>query len=72
MANLAKMQRKVDKMISVFTNIVNELDCCIAELNDSISTNEHIIECAKTQNSIMSNKIVEYEKLKSNIQRIVE
>lgn len=71
MVNLKKMQGRIDKLLSVFTNLVTELDSAITELNTAIVTNEEAIERTKAENAVMELKIKEYETLKTNVQQIV-
>lgn len=72
MINLEKMQKKVEKLISVFTNIVAELETQIGELNKAISDNEQIIYNAKVENEAYRYKISEYDELKNKVKSIIE
>lgn len=71
MVNMKKMQGRIDKLLSVFTNLVTELESAITELNTAIVTNEEAIERTKAENAVMELKIKEYETLKTNVQQIV-
>lgn len=71
MVNLKKMQGRIDKLLSVFTNLVYELESAITELNTQIVQNEDTIENIKAENAVMTDKIKEYETLKTNVKSIV-
>jgi uncharacterized coiled-coil protein SlyX len=71
MVNLKKMQGRIDKLLSVFTNLVYELESAITELNTQIVLNEDTIENIKAENAVMTDKIKEYETLKTNVKSIV-
>ncbi len=71
MVNLKKMQGRIDKLLSVFTNLVYELESAIIELNTQIVQNEDTIENIKAENAVMTDKIKEYETLKTNVKSIV-
>lgn len=71
MVNLKKMQGRIDKLLSVFTNLVYELESAIIELNTQIVLNEDTIENIKAENAVMTDKIKEYETLKTNVKSIV-
>ena len=71
MVNMKKMQGRIDNLLSVFTNLVTELDSAITERNTAIVTNEEVIERNKAENAVMELKIKEYETLKTNVQKIV-
>lgn len=71
MLNMKKMQGRIDKLLSVFTNLVTELESSINELHSEITRNEETIERTKAENAVMELKIKEYETLKTNVQQIV-
>ncbi len=70
--DLKKMQNKVDKLVAVFTNIVDELNTQIGELNDGIDENNEKILTAEAQNKQYADKIGEYEHLRNKIESIVK
>lgn len=71
MVDMNKMQGKVNKLMRVFTNLINELDKQITELKGEIRHNEEVIEKRKEDNIMYESKIKEYETLKTNVERIV-
>ena len=48
--DLNKMQARVDKLIKVFTNIINELDSQVEMLNNGIEENNETIAMAQQEN----------------------
>jgi uncharacterized protein YdcH (DUF465 family) len=72
MVNLKKMQSNIDKLMSVFTNLVNALDSSIAELETEISVNNNHIAKLHSENAVMVSKIDEYESLKNRVESIVK
>jgi hypothetical protein len=72
MVNLKKMQSNIDKLMSVFTNLVNALDSSIAELENEISVNNNHIAKLHSENSVMVSKIDEYESLRNRVESIVK
>ena len=71
MLNMAKMEGKVNKLMRIFTNLIDELDKSIGELKGEIRHNEEVIEKRKEDNVMYESKIKEYETLKANVERIV-
>ena len=65
--NLKAMQKKVDRLLSVFTTLKEELETQIGVLEDGISENERQIRELGMCNARYGEKIAEYEKLKANI-----
>lgn len=72
MLNLNKMQHRVDKLLSVFTNLINELERAISKLNSEIDENKYAIEEAQNNIKVYESKIAEYNTLKSNVESIVK
>lgn len=72
MINLDKMQNKVNKLMSVFTNIVKELDTQIDELKGEIDDNNHYISVAESQNKQYAEKIDEYQALRNKVESIIK
>lgn len=72
MINISKMQDKVDKLLSVFTSLIGELNKAIGELNGAIVSNNEVIERMKDDNVTYEAKIKEYETLKSNVENIIK
>ena len=72
MLNLKKMQGKVDKLMSVFTNIVKELDTQVETLEGEIESNNLLIADMKSCNEVYKDKIAEYTALKSKVEAIVK
>ena len=70
--DLAKMQKKVDNVMVVFTNVIKELATQIGELDNAIETNNQRISTAQTENEQYSEKIKEYEALKNKVESIVK
>ena len=70
--NVNKMQHKVDKLLSIFTNLINELDKAISKLNSEIDANKDAIEKAQSNIEVYESKIAEYNTLKSNVESIVK
>lgn len=70
--NLTKIQNRVDKLTSIFTNIVTELETQIDVLNNAIADNEQIIYNAKVENEAYGFKISEYDALKNKVKSIIE
>lgn len=68
--DLDKMQRKVDKLLSIFTNLIKELDSSISKLNVEIDKNKTAIEVANENIWSYEAKISEYESLKSKVEAI--
>lgn len=70
--DLAKMQKKVDKVMIVFTNVIEELTTQIEELGNAIKSNNQQISTAQLQNEQYDEKIKEYEALKNKVESIVK
>lgn len=70
--NLAKMQNKVNRLMSVFTNIVEELTYQIVELNDAIEDNNQLISKVEAENKQYAEKIDEYKALRDKVESIVK
>ena len=70
--NVGRMQRRIDKLLSVFTKVFEELDSAVSKLNDKINENNEAIEQAKGDNKIYESKIKEYNTLKSKMEHIVK
>lgn len=66
------MQSNIDKLLSVFTNLVNALDSSISELENEISVNNNHIAKLHSENAVMVSKIEEYESLKNRVENIVK
>ena len=72
MINLAKMQKKIDNLMSIFTGIANALDSRIGELNGAIVANDRLIEKATNENDQYLYKIDEYQALKDRVESIIK
>lgn len=72
MFNLDKMQHKVDKLLSIFTNLIEELDGSISKLNTEIGKNKTAIEVATENICTYETKISEYKTLKSKVESIIK
>ena len=72
MINISKMQGKIDKFLSVFTNLIGELNGAIGELNGAIVSNNEAIKRMEDDNVTYEEKIKEYETLKSNVENIIK
>ena len=70
--DLAKMQKKVDNVMVVFTNVIKELTTQIGELDSAIESNNQRISTAQLQNEQYAEKIKEYETLKNKVESIVK
>ena len=70
--DLAKMQKKVDNVMVVFTNVIKELTTQIGELDNAIESNNQQIATAQSQNEQYAEKIKEYETLKNKVESIVK
>ena len=70
--DLAKMQKKVDNVMVVFTNVIKELTTQIGELDSAIESNNQQISTAQLQNEQYAEKIKEYETLKNKVESIVK
>ena len=70
--DLAKMQKKVDNVMIVFTNVIKELTTQIGELDNAIESNNQQIATAQSQNEQYAEKIKEYETLKNKVESIVK
>lgn len=70
--DLVKMQKKVDNVMVVFTNVIKELTTQIGELDNAIETNNQRISTAQLQNEQYAEKIKEYETLKNKVESIVK
>jgi hypothetical protein len=70
--NLGKMQERVDKLLSVFTKLIAELNRAIDTLDGEITRNNEAIEKAKADNEVYESKIKEYNALKSNLENIIK
>ena len=72
MINLTNMQKKVDKAMSVFTRIVDELNSHIDTLKGAIDTNNRRIATAQAENVRYGMKIDEYKALKNKVESIIK
>ncbi len=72
MLNIALMQSKIDKLLSIFKKLIAELEKSIGELNGAIVTNKEIIAQKEADNIMYAEKIEEYEHLKQNIENIIK
>ena len=70
--DLSKMQKKVDKVMDVFNNIVNELSTQIGELAKGIDSNNQTIDQCMAENKLYEDKILEYGALRDKIESIVK
>lgn len=70
--DLTKMQKKIDNVMVVFTNVIKELTTQIEELDNAIESNNQQIATAQTRNEQYSEKIREYEALKNKVESIVK
>ena len=65
--NLKAMQKKVDRLLSVFTTLKEELEDRVVQLEDGVKSNNVLIGELQAENAVYTDKIREYEKLKANI-----
>lgn len=70
--NLSKMQNKVNKAMSAFTKIVDELNTQINELTSAIDDNNQSILTAESENKQYAEKIDEYQALKNKVESIIK
>lgn len=70
--DLVKMQKKVDNVMVVFTNVIKELTTQIGELTNAIESNNQQISTAQSENVQYSEKIKEYEALRNKIESVVK
>lgn len=70
MVNVTKMQDKINKLLSVFTNLTHALEQSIEELRGGIASNERQITQLQKDNACYDAKIEEYTVLKDNISGI--
>ena len=70
--DLNKMQVRVDKLLKVFTNIINELNNQIDSLNTGIAENETVIRVAQEENETYAKLIEEREALKAKVEGILK
>ena len=70
--NLNVMQSKIDKLLSVFTKLIKELETQISSLNFEIVCNKERIEKLEADNVTYESKIKEYTTLKENVERIIK
>ena len=70
--DLNKMQARVDKLLKVFTNIINELNNQIDSLNTGIVENETVIRVAQEENETYAKLIEEREALKAKVEGILK
>ena len=72
MVNVKNMQLKIDKLLSVFTTLIEALENSIAELKGGIDNNKHTISRLEKENVAYSDKISEYEALMNSVKGIVK
>lgn len=70
--NLSKMQDKMDKLMSVFTSIVNEIDEQTKELEEAINVEEVAISEAEDRKREYVHTIAKRAALKDKILSIIE
>lgn len=70
--DLNKMQARVDKLLKVFTNIINELNNQIDSLNTGIVENETVIRVAQEENETYARLIEGREALKAKVEGILK
>lgn len=70
--DLNKMQSRIDKLLGVFTKLIDQLNKSIQELDDAMKSNTAQIIRLRFANDQYTNKIVEYEKLKGKIEDLVK
>ena len=67
MVNLKAMKAKVDKMLSVFTKLKDELEAQIEVLDEEIEYNDKLVADINRQSAEYAAQIDQYECLKNNI-----
>lgn len=72
MIDLTKMQSHIDKLMRVFTKLVEQLNQSIQDLDNAIKGNTAQIVRLRSANDEYTNKIVEYEKLKTKIENLIK
>lgn len=70
--DLNKMQARVDKLVKVFTNIINELDSQVEMLNNGIEENNETIAMAQQENETYAKLIEERKALKAKVEGILK
>ena len=71
MSKLTNAQKRVDKALSAFTNIVKELDGAIKELTEERTRNDAAILAMQAYNEEATEKILEYKATKAKIENIL-
>jgi len=72
MLSIDKVQKSVDNVLYAFTNAIYELDRVTDKLNAEINKNKNSIAEMQAWNAAADDKIVEYQKLKTNIEGILK
>lgn len=68
---LNRVYRRVDRMVSMFTNLIDALEGAIIDLQCAISENDTEIAKLNGENVDYAHRIEEYNSLKTNVERIV-
>ena len=71
MTNLNKMQTNVNKLLSVFTTLIDTLENNVAELTGGIQRNKTTITALEAQNVVYEGKIEEYEALAASVKGLI-
>lgn len=71
MTNLNKMQTNVNKLLSVFTTLIDTLENNVAELTSGIQRNKTTITALEAQNVVYEGKIEEYETLAASVKGLI-
>ena len=71
MVNVTKLQIKINKLLSVFTTLIDALNDAINQLNAGIKSNESAIKVLEADNATYASKITEYETLRDNISGVI-
>ena len=69
--NLKKMQLRVDRLLSVFSKLIETLENNISELISGIQRNRDTINTLEHQNVVYNAKIEEYKVLVKNVKGFI-
>lgn len=70
--NLNRMQRKIDRLSSIFIKLIDALNEAIEYLTSKISDNTDHIRKLEDDNYLYQTKIEEYKSFKTNVEHIVK
>ena len=70
--DLNKMKARENKLLKVFTSIINEMDVQVETLKGGINENNEVIAAAQQENEAYENRIAECQALKAKVEGIFE